>query len=1533
MAAIRVKRKVEWVVTTVAKPYRFQVSCHGWVWMLFSLTVFAFPSQALIHSVDNFRTDFSGTSADTVRINASFGDTLFPSVILREYRTIGYRTLTNGKVFNGLSGCQSMAAVKGDGEFEFAYVSWPAAHSAFPGSVPVSDIRQRYGFIRDDSAGFADSSRIIAEAEMPFSNGNRAPSHLWYEAHDSSYIAYWSNLDNGKLRRTSDLVSRGGGSPASWGSDVPTLAPATLQAYGAMGGSAVPGSGMRKTVLGYVSDLTGASSTIEIRWEDLQANTSNKINFIRTTAPEDFSVAADSAGRTVILWRETSVLYMAAYNADHTILQPPVLITGINISDIPSTDLTNHRQHFYRPFHVISLRRNDFQIVYGRSNQVFTRHITLNTNSATVSSNEVMVSRSGQVSFFPSIATNSKQAIIAWFQRTGNAPSALHRLKSSIYSIVDGNVDTASKFDFEVANDSVGFTEVTSAWTPYHYFQTASVAMDNVGNFAVGYSDGFHAKGALVKYAAVYPESSFFQSKPFQVANASAAFNYDASLDSVEYFPFQLSTIAGVQAKLAVSNTSGFSAASDSFRTVTTSLKTAGGNYRYRIRLKTLDTAHLFPARLSSLTLPFNVKPRAPHVDSIRFSNQPWRVYSPMDTTALVKRLDSVEFRLSALDLDDADTVTFAISLGGTVIGTSTSSLKPAVGHYLWYPKFPAPDTSVDTVTYQVRVTDSRGWISSTSDIVVRLTDPLPITTVKAFRHRGLDSGGTFFPNRGPIDTLVVSEGDTLWAHQGDSLQLDAHIWDLNDSLLTMALGQSGQAASEISVTRNSTTRFSLALPTQAGLLENWTLKSADPDSALFFHFHVRTNFPPELDTLELLRYALRNGTMGAHGGMITEWNSKPSLPMPALVPATLKVWGHDPDNANEKVQFHWQFWRRPSDCELRNAECITIIDSSVHDTLNLQVQPGDDQVRIRVMDNRKAFSTAIVSLTYSLADTNSVTEFRNPLMSLDSAMDFVMLSGNAEKSIEATLRSQGSDPLRILNVKTSRNQAGHLELTLVWQDSLNKNKTQTFTKGTQQNPIENLDQVVVPSGENLTIRFRFFTTALKGDTLLVDTLVLQTNDIAAPILKIPFRLIHRELPRLSLFGNQDLEASGNPAASNYIGLKSGLRLAFSEPVHIPPNGFMTVYSLLDSLAKPKSYQPITGSLVFRRSKSKALALQASQAYQMALSRAKRAAITDSQADTLIFIPNYSRPSDSLKATPKPGQFLPRDILRVRISNAATDPMGNALDLRRERVNRTANTYDTLLTVYTDTSVLRIVESIPAWGDSNVNPDASVRLRFNRPLATDDIDELEAIDLSHLQGGENTFLEWSSSRTGGQPLDLAAITLLPGDSELVIKPRERATAFDTVTLIVSGAVLDQNGGTLDGNGDGFPGFQFNPQSGVDDWTLTYFTGAAGFYVFPNPFRFDNPRHAERGHVTFKNLNSLKGWKEDASYSVRVHDMAGDLVWNQERHSSAGQRRGLAVVDWNLKNDQGTRIATGVYVYSVTDNSNRLLIKGKLAVIR
>jgi hypothetical protein len=323
----------------------------------------------------------------------------------------------------------------------------------------------------------------------------------------------------------------------------------------------------------------------------------------------------------------------------------------------------------------------------------------------------------------------------------------------------------------------------------------------------------------------------------------------------------------------------------------------------------------------------------------------------------------------------------------------------------------------------------------------------------------------------------------------------------------------------------------------------------------------------------------------------------------------------------------------------------------------------------------------------------------------------------------------------------------------------------------------------------------------------------------------------------------------------------------------------------------------------------------------------------------LLFIPAYDRASDSLKVKPPPGFFIYGDKLRIRLSNGIVDRAGNGLDLRLNKRAAVPGSFDTVFQARVDTSVFSVLRTDPPNGYAGQKPEDPIRIRFNRRLGLpppQGKDSLTLLTLGSPKSSESRAVRVTSAFFPGRAYDFQALTLEDGDSTLVVRTRPRVASRDTVTVTLSGGLVDTSGVSLDGNGDHIPRWLYDRRDSVDAYAFSFSTSDYDFYVFPNPFRFGDPRHRAKGTITFKNLNSLGGFTTGDHTSLRVHTLTGDLVYDSgiRNGDPAGKPQKLSTsMEWDLRNDRGATVGTGIYIFSLSDGKAKLLRKGKLAIVR
>lgn len=111
----------------------------------------------------------------------------------------------------------------------------------------------------------------------------------------------------------------------------------------------------------------------------------------------------------------------------------------------------------------------------------------------------------------------------------------------------------------------------------------------------------------------------------------------------------------------------------------------------------------------------------------------------------------------------------------------------------------------------------------------------------------------------------------------------------------------------------------------------------------------------------------------------------------------------------------------------------------------------------------------------------------------------------------------------------------------------------------------------------------------------------------------------------------------------------------------------------------------------------------------------------------------------------------------------------------------------------------------------------------------------------------------------------------------------------------------------------------NNPSGIAQAYTTFVPGDLnGLRIFPNPWRSDRDAGLP---ITFDHLT--------AGSSIKLFTFSGHGVRSL---GTPAVNNGLLSVTWDLKNDSGDKVASGVYFYLATDSAGNKN-KGELAIIK
>lgn len=87
-------------------------------------------------------------------------------------------------------------------------------------------------------------------------------------------------------------------------------------------------------------------------------------------------------------------------------------------------------------------------------------------------------------------------------------------------------------------------------------------------------------------------------------------------------------------------------------------------------------------------------------------------------------------------------------------------------------------------------------------------------------------------------------------------------------------------------------------------------------------------------------------------------------------------------------------------------------------------------------------------------------------------------------------------------------------------------------------------------------------------------------------------------------------------------------------------------------------------------------------------------------------------------------------------------------------------------------------------------------------------------------------------------------------------------------------------------------------------------------AYPNPYK---PSVSAARVVTFSNVT-------DGTITLKIFNLAGELIYSASHDGATGS------ITWDVTDDDGDPVASGLYIYLITDSSGHKA-KGKLAVLK
>ncbi len=236
---------------------------------------------------------------------------------------------------------------------------------------------------------------------------------------------------------------------------------------------------------------------------------------------------------------------------------------------------------------------------------------------------------------------------------------------------------------------------------------------------------------------------------------------------------------------------------------------------------------------------------------------------------------------------------------------------------------------------------------------------------------------------------------------------------------------------------------------------------------------------------------------------------------------------------------------------------------------------------------------------------------------------------------------------------------------------------------------------------------------------------------------------------------------------------------------------------------------------------------------------------------------------------------------------------------------------------------LALVSVSPDSASNSAGIHASLAMTFNGPISP------KIFDTTTTVADSNRSFYITSGYSGGSRLAIAQITFSSDSNTVIIIPAKAFYSYDSIYCNFAGFVK---------NYSYLKDLSLVPNDTsevINAYSWYFLTKSAGFYTFPNPFKpGSNRRHREMGGIWFKNLHAIKKLGAMNVVKIKVFNINTHPVFESGyirfQQNNADMKPEWF---WDTKNNRGVPIASGVYFYAIYDVNDKVLLKGKLLLVR
>lgn len=1006
------------------------------------------------------------------------------------------------------------------------------------------------------------------------------------------------------------------------------------------------------------------------------------------------------------------------------------LVPGITDSLDQIVSDTNY--YFYDNAGIASYGLQKFAVFFWNKTGLLISRLAL--NGAVVNKNTEYVATGNYK--YCTATSNKKYLLVACKGDLNN--DGISCIEGIRYQITGGNFGEDERFTF--SNNSVSILDP--------YSTAINCTMDTSGTMGVTWKNQYSNQGSVFAYRGIRFLKGFWTSP---VESLDVAFQ-----DSIRFYPISktVSDLSSwyIQDSIRVGCTiqectiAQWKPFSDT--SILNSLKSTCRYYQYRIKINRKNGAgidSLSTPIISDATISWNVKPMITTLDSIAIRNIIRTGVSFGNSVNVLSRIDTLRLFTKIRDQDQGDLISIKGSWPANdfienLSSTGVEAKAPVISLY------PLPKDT--TVSCTLSVWDSQGWKAQPKTLKLIARNALPQLSAKIFIS-------------GHADSIKVTNDTIYNIQESDTIDISYAVSDTNDvSAVNGKISRKteGGFSTVDAVTAELNGYYRIICDTVKPIDSlQLILEANDPDTIIRKKVSFTINHSPIINSIETsLRKYFNHDTIGVKAGVKT----------------SLYINVHDTDLI---------FWDSLN-CKMI-ARSFTDSTKTKKNKISFDFIPSiaDSQIVFIVQDKSGKRDSFQLFLKMPWFETDSLFN-SGYCKAKDTLQRCISLIAGSQNTylVNIPFLNSGNDTMNITNLYMKGKSNA-------WLSLLYLNDTVPSEKSYKSSPI------VLAPGNAIYLKILLSGQFLTGDSIVTDTVVVNTDDPSHSEVTIPVRLEYNDLPFIV-----DIKADYN-ADIPYWGLKkskqinqrafppqASIQISFSEPVDsVSVLSGLRLYSILD-YQKTGKIDPIN------------LKFDWSQSY--------------TKVD---IYSNYEKESPYFEIFPPKGLFIPTDSLILVLTNAITDrastPSGpNMIDIHRDF--QKVSYADTTIQMRVDSSTFTLLNISPVQGDTAIGYDKpEITLIFSAPVYAASVDTAKE---------NNRSLIVRSKYNNNQSLPYDKITI--DNNKVIFRIGRKLFYNDSLfCLYRSVSIRDYSGFSIDNNHNGIAEADYDSLSANDNIEWTY----------------------------------------------------------------------------------------------------------------